>query len=99
VNAGVKAGSAARRFLVSGKVQGVFFRASTARMAEQLGLRGYARNLPDGRVEVLAVGSPTALAELGGWLGQGPSRAQVTEVVVEDQPAEQHADLEDFRTG
>jgi acylphosphatase len=95
----VNAGSAARRFLVSGKVQGVFFRASTARMAELLGLRGYARNLADGRVEVLAVGTPAALAELGGWLGQGPPRAQVTAVVAEDQPVEQHADLADFRTG
>lgn len=99
MGAGVSAGSAARCFLVSGKVQGVFFRASTARMADQLGLRGYARNLPDGRVEVLAVGSPAALAELGSWLAQGPPRAQVTELVAEDHPVERHAHITDFQTG
>lgn len=89
----------ARRYLVSGKVQGVFFRASAARMAEQLGLRGYARNLPDGRVEVVAVGAATGLESLGGWLRQGPPRARVTEVVVEEQAAEDYAGLRDFRTG
>ena len=50
--------------MVSGKVQGVFFRASTARQAEQLQLRGWAKNLPDGRVEVLALGSPQ---QSGSW--------------------------------
>ncbi|MBL8200453.1 MAG: acylphosphatase [Chromatiales bacterium] len=89
----------ARRFLVSGKVQGVFFRASTARMAEQLGLRGYARNLPDGRVEVLAVGVTTSVDALAGWLGQGPPRAKVTAVVAHDQAVEPYARLSDFRTG
>lgn len=90
---------AARRFLVSGKVQGVFFRASTARRAEELGLRGYARNLPDGRVEVLAVGNATSLQSLAGWLRQGPPRARVTAVVAEEQAAAEFLDLPDFRTG
>jgi acylphosphatase len=92
-------GLAARRFLVSGKVQGVFFRASTARTAEQLGLRGYARNLPDGRVEVLAVGTADALESLARWLRQGPPRARVTAVTAEAEPAASHAGLADFRTG
>ena len=92
-------GLAARRFLVSGKVQGVFFRASTARVAEELGLRGYARNLPDGRVEVLAVGSSTSLQSLASWLRQGPPRATVMEVVAEERPAAEFAALADFRTG
>lgn len=90
---------AARRFLVSGKVQGVFFRASTVRMAEQLGLRGYARNLPDGRVEVLAVGEPAALEALAGWLGQGPPLASVTQVVAAAADVEDCAGLGDFRAG
>lgn len=92
-------GLAARRFLVSGKVQGVFFRASTARVAEELGLRGYARNLPDGRVEVLAVGSATSLQSLASWLRQGPPRARVMDVVADERPAAEFAGLADFRTG
>ena len=46
----------ATRFIISGRVQGVFFRASTREQAQRLGLRGHARNLPDGRVDVLVVG-------------------------------------------
>ena len=68
---------AAARFLVSGKVQGVWFRASTREVAERLGLRGYARNLADGRVEVLASGEPTAIEALASWLRHGPALARV----------------------
>jgi acylphosphatase len=67
----------AARFFVSGRVQGVFFRASTRRQAEKLGLRGWAVNLPDGRVEVLAVGESAAVAALGDWLQDGPPSAKV----------------------
>ena len=67
----------AARFLVSGKVQGVFFRASTREQALKLGLRGYARNLPDGRVEVLAEGDSSALDALERWLHAGPPMAKV----------------------
>ena len=89
---------AARRFVVSGKVQGVFFRASTARMAEKLNLRGFARNLPDGRVEVLAVGEVTALESLSEWLQRGPARASVTAVVGQHEDAGTHQHITDFRT-
>ena len=65
------------RCLVSGRVQGVFFRASTRDQALQLGLSGHARNLPDGRVEVLACGDEKALAGLRGWLRRGPPYARV----------------------
>jgi len=65
------------RCLVSGRVQGVFFRASTREQALRLGLTGYARNLPDGRVEVLACGDDTALAALRDWLHRGPAGATV----------------------
>lgn len=78
---------AAARFVVSGRVQGVFFRASTRAQAERLGLSGYARNLADGRVEVLACGKSEALDALERWLWQGPPAAEVT--AVEREPAEE----------
>ena len=68
---------AAARFFVEGVVQGVFFRASARREALQLGLRGYARNLADGRVEVLAVGDVQALERMAEWLKDGPPHARV----------------------
>ena len=70
----------ARRFFVSGRVQGVYFRASTREAAMALGLRGYARNLDDGRVEVLALGDASALAQLETWLWRGPPLARVDSV-------------------
>jgi acylphosphatase len=78
----------ARRAHVSGRVQGVFFRQSTATRALELGLRGYARNLADGRVEVLAVGEPESVAALLQWLWRGPPAARVTDVVVEDSASD-----------
>jgi acylphosphatase len=72
-----------RRFLVSGKVQGVWFRESTRREATRLGLNGSAFNLPDGRVEVIAVGSGEDIAQLSAWLRQGPAMARVDEVLEE----------------
>jgi len=74
---------AAARFLVSGRVQGVFFRASTREQARRLGLHGHARNLPDGRVEVVAAGADDAIDALAGWLRRGPSGARVGEVLRE----------------
>ncbi|MCG8426102.1 MAG: acylphosphatase [Chromatiales bacterium] len=71
------------RCFVSGKVQGVFYRASARHQAEQLGLTGYARNLPDGRVEVLACGEIAAIEQLREWLAKGPADAQVTGVSCE----------------
>lgn len=67
-------------FLVSGKVQGVFFRASTRREALELQLCGYAKNLADGRVEVLAYGEEAALGRLEEWLAHGPPAARVDEL-------------------
>jgi acylphosphatase len=74
---------ATARFLVSGRVQGVGFRANTRRRALQLGLRGVARNLPDGRVEVLVAGPPGAVDTLADWLWRGPPDARVEAVVRE----------------
>ena len=71
------------RCYVSGRVQGVFYRATTQEQAESLGIAGYAKNLPDRRVEVLACGSENSLRELESWLWQGPRHAEVTEVKCE----------------
>ena len=76
----------ARRCYVSGRVQGVFFRASARSRARELGVTGHARNLPDGRVEVLACGPAAAVEALRAWLWEGPPAAQVTAVEVEDVP-------------
>ncbi len=81
------------RFLVSGRVQGVFFRASTREQAQRLGLRGRARNLPDGRVEVLAAGEDDAINALARWLQHGPPMAQV-ERVIREAAAEEGIDME-----
>lgn len=70
----------AARFLVEGRVQGVAFRASVRQLALALGLRGHARNLADGRVEVVAAGPPQAMAELERWLQHGPPLARVGHV-------------------
>jgi acylphosphatase len=78
-----------KRCLVSGKVQGVFYRASTAEQAKRLGLAGYAKNLPDGRVEVLACGEQSKVEELIAWLRQGPPSAKVSGVEVQDADASQ----------
>ena len=72
----------ARRCIVRGRVQGVFFRASAAQRASELGLRGYARNLADGTVEVLAAGGEEAVDTLCAWLHQGPPAARVDAVSI-----------------
>lgn len=68
------------RFIVSGRVQGVFFRQSTVDRARTLGLDGWVRNRADGRVEGIASGLPEALARLREWLAQGPPAAEVVKV-------------------
>ena len=65
---------------VSGFVQGVWYRAYTRNKALELGVTGYARNLADGRVEVLACGEEQAVITLRDWLWEGPPRAQVRAV-------------------
>ena len=89
---------AAARFLVSGKVQGVWFRAGTREQAVALGLRGYARNLPDGRVDVLAVGEADAIARLEAWLHRGTPLARVDAVEQSEVEIDEHAVREGFDT-
>lgn len=84
------------RCLVAGRVQGVFFRASARHQAQTLGLRGHARNLADGRVEVLACGDPQQVARLQAWLRQGPPNAEVSGLVCEPVA---YQDLPGFSVG
>jgi acylphosphatase len=73
-----------RRFLVMGKVQGVYFRHSARLEAKRLNIRGLARNLPDGTVEVLALGGAPAVEALHHWLRRGPAQARVDSVLEAD---------------
>jgi acylphosphatase len=72
------------RCVVGGRVQGVYYRASTAAEAKRLALDGWVKNLPDGRVEVVASGTPAAVAALAAWLWQGPPGARVDAVQLEE---------------
>ena len=89
----------AKRFLVSGRVQGVFFRASTKREAARLGLNGSAVNLPNGHVEVLASGSASAIEQLGVWLQKGPPAARVVAVQEQDLEEAEAPAAEGFSCG
>jgi acylphosphatase len=73
-----------RKYFVAGRVQGVYYRATAARHARELGITGHARNLSDGRVEVLAFGSETAHDELVRRLWTGSSASKVTTVEAAD---------------
>jgi acylphosphatase len=77
-----------RRALVSGRVQGVFFRDSCREQAARRGVAGRARNLPDGRVEVVLEGPPDEVAAVLAWLRQGPAYARVETVEVTEEPME-----------
>lgn len=74
---------AAVRAIVHGRVQGVYYRSFARRRAAELGLAGYARNLPDGTVEVRAEGERERLKQLIGHLESGPPAARVTKVVTD----------------
>ncbi len=69
-----------RHCFVSGRVQGVAFRYYTSQQAQRLGVTGWAHNLNDGRVEVLACGETKAVEYLCAWLHEGPPSASVTDV-------------------
>lgn len=76
-----------RRVVVSGRVQGVWFRASTRSAALERGVTGWVRNLPDGRVEAVFEGEPEAVESAVSWTRTGPPHAEVNNVeVTEEQP-------------
>lgn len=80
--------------LISGKVQGVYFRAHTRQVARELGLTGYVRNLPDGRVEAVFEGEEEAVKRAIEWCRRGPPRARVDHVEVRREEA--RGDYQDF---
>ena len=69
-----------RHYLVSGRVQGVFYRSSAQRQARQLGLQGWVRNLADGRVEIFVCGDEDGVNTIEKWLEIGPEYAKVTNI-------------------
>jgi acylphosphatase len=85
-----------KRCQVFGRVQGVFYRSTTRQKAYQLGLTGWARNLADGSVEVLACGEEASVDALRAWLWEGPAAADVTDVRCRRESL-QH--FSDFTTG
>jgi acylphosphatase len=87
-----------KRCLVGGRVQGVFYRATAARRAHELGIRGYARNLPDGRVEVLACGDDESVSAFVKWLWIGSSASKVTSVDVSEAAPDAHGTRVGFHT-
>lgn len=86
-----------RRYRIEGRVQGVWFRETTRQEAVRLAISGYAINLGDGSVEVLACGTQDALERLEAWLWQGPPLATVTAVVASEAGDEEAP--QGFRTG
>ena len=80
---------------VSGQVQAVFFRADTCRVAESLGLTGFVKNLPDGRVEIVVEGKEQKIKDLIVWAKQGPPAAKVNDINIEWQQCRQ--EFKDFR--
>lgn len=87
-----------KKCLVAGRVQGVFYRGTAAHRARELGVRGYARNTADGRVEVLACGDATRVQQFIDWLWIGSSAARVTSVEVADMVCDPEALPDGFST-
>ena len=79
---------------ISGLVQGVWYRATTQKEAKKLGLKGWVRNLPDGRVEVFACGEKEQVLALYEWLKVGPPRSKVSEVTYEEAAWEAFGDFD-----
>lgn len=85
---------ACRRLIVSGRVQGVYYRASMVEEAQRLGVKGWVRNRPDGTVEAQLQGDGEAVAMLIAWARRGPAAAKVSHVLVE---LAEESDWQDFR--
>jgi acylphosphatase len=79
-----------RRCVVSGRVQGVFYRDTTRRKANELGVTGHARNMPDGTVEVVVCGDEQVVTALCEWLWEGPEYARVMDVKCMEVGVQEH---------
>nr|CRH04495.1 Acylphosphatase [Candidatus Magnetococcus massalia] len=85
-----------QHLLISGKVQGVWYRDSTRKQAESLGVNGWVRNLDDGRVEALMQGEQRSVEALISWCHDGPARARVDEIVRQACPLDEEEPYEGF---
>ncbi len=90
----MSAGTVARRLRIHGRVQGVFFRASTRERAREVGTTGWVRNCPDGTVEMWLEGEPDAIESVEEWAHEGPRAARVERVEAEDVEPEGHEQFE-----
>ena len=77
------------RLLISGRVQGVYFRLFAQKKAKQLGIKGYDKNLVDGRVEIMAQADNSSIESFIKWSNKGPITARVDEVEVSEWPIEE----------
>lgn len=82
------------RIIVSGKVQGVFYRASARDKARELGIKGFARNEPDGTVYIEAEGEKSVLDQFVDWCKKGPKNALVTRITVSEEVPQGHTNFE-----
>ncbi len=80
--------------VVTGKVQGVYYRASTKKKADELGVKGFVRNEPDGSVYIEAEASNEVLQKFIAWCWQGPERAQVQQVETTQAPLQNFKEFE-----
>lgn len=78
---------------ISGRVQGVWYRAHTQKEAQKLAITGWVRNLPDGRVEAFICGHEEALNAMQNWLAKGPPLAKVLKVDAEEVAAEEYMEF------
>ena len=78
------------RLIIKGKVQGVFYRATAKDVADLIGVKGWVKNLPDNNVEITATAAEETLQRFINWCKQGPPKAKVVDVIVEQ------LDLEEF---
>lgn len=79
-----------RQIFISGRVQGVFYRDNTQQQAQKLGITGWVRNIPDGRVEALLSGEEHAVQQLLTWCKRGSPAADVSNIDIIDVPYEAH---------
>jgi acylphosphatase len=85
------------RLTIKGKVQGVFYRATAKEIADALGIKGWVRNLPDRNVEIAATASEDMLQKFTEWCKQGPPRAKVDDVRIDEQVLEEFRDFRIIR--
>lgn len=87
-----------RRCVITGRVQGVFFRQGTLEKANALGITGWVRNLSSGEVECVICGEEKAIEAMIAWLHQGPNAARVEQVDINEERASEYADFRIFRS-